>query len=160
MKNKYVKYGLIIIVSLIWGRLIINYFGLFQGSDEIEFVPEVVEKPQIKLDTLPDYQLKLNYNDPFLSQNRPLRKIQSSNSGSNNNPTKKTIELPAIKEPKIVYKGLVKNKNSAKKTGLVVIDGKSYLITSAKEINSIRIINFNEKELQYVYQNKRKLVLK
>ena len=41
-------------------------------------------------------------------------------------------------------------KNSAKKTGLVVIDGKSYLITSAKEINSIRIINFNEKELQYV----------
>ena len=34
----------------------------------------------------------------------------------------------AIRELDIEYKGLVKNKNSSKITGLILIDGKSHLI--------------------------------
>lgn len=161
MKNNYVKYGLILVVAVIWGRIIINYFGLFEGTDELDYVPEVFVKPHKKVDTMQDYQLKLDYSDPFLSQHsqsnyaKPMTNSNSSSKTTSNKPIK--IDK---KEPIVAYKGLVKNKNSSKKTGLVIIDNKSHLVTINKEIKAIKILNFNEKELNYSYRNKRVTVVK
>lgn len=161
MKNNYVKYGLILVVAVIWGRIIINYFGLFEGTDEQEYAPEVFIKPHKKMDTVRDYQLKLDYSDPFLSQHNTrnyTNPVQGSNTSSKSIP-KKTIQVDK-KEPTVTYKGLVKNKNSSKKTGLAIIDNRSYLVGINQVINSIKILNFNEKELSYSYGNKRITVAK
>ena len=159
MKNNYVKYGLIALVVFIWGRLLINYFGLFTGEDDIEYVPEVATKPYERADSNKVYELKLNYKDPFLGNSVSFYRTKKTSPTNNIVPPIKAVEPPK-KEALVVYKGIVKNNNSSKRTGLVEIDGKNYLITSIKEIGDIKIVDFNDKELIYFYGDKKVSVFK
>lgn len=149
-----------IAVGLIWGNILVHYFGLFSTSEEEEYIPNFEIKPQKLVEKRKEYEPTLDYADPFLSDLRPQKNTNLGSVKSKQKATSKVTKPAEIIEPKVVYKGLVKNNKSSKKTGLLVVEGKSYLVTSNKTIGEIQVIRFNEKLCSYKYNGKMKEVAK
>jgi hypothetical protein len=149
LKSNYLKYILIVVVVLIYGKIFFDVSDLV-GTEEpqMEIQKVVILDKKAISDTA--YILKLNYSDPFLKKSIRKKLIVSNKNKS----SKKNFKVPLkkqIKAPKVSYKGLVKNNNSSKKTGLVMIDNKSYLVTQNKEYSNIKIISFDNLSLSYVF---------
>lgn len=148
MKNNYIKYGLIIVVIFIYGRLIVNYSGVLDShEDDIKIA--FVEKLYIeKMDE--EYELNLNYTDPFLGQIGYSTPNLINIAPSPSIQIEEKIQQPTIL-PKVKYKGLVKNKKSDLKTGLLSINGKSFLINQGKSYQDIKVISFNDIQCSYIF---------
>lgn len=131
--------------------MFVKFSGLFEDEPEYEYVDySSQENNEIKpVDN--NYKLKLEYNDPFLGKISRSKTTNSLNSTTISN-APKTLKPESKKIlPKVVYKGLVKNKKSDSKTGLLVINGKSYLISRNKEYDDVKVISFNETKCDYEF---------
>lgn len=158
MKSNPLKYILIAVVALIYGKIFFDVSDLI-GTEEPQMETQKVVVLNKKAISDTAYILKLNYSDPFLKKSIRKKLIVSNIKKT----SKKNFKIPEkkhIKEPKVSYKGLVKNKNSSKKIGLVMIDNKSYLVTQNKEYNNIKIISFDNLSLSYMFNREVKKIHK
>ena len=120
----------------------IGYKIYMWGKDEEYNIPE--EKVLAPADLNKDsnnYQLVLNYPDPFLKEeprNKPVRTNLSVNTKPQVNSVSKKNNIEVPNPPKdIKYLGLIQNKNSGVTTALISINGKSYIIKKGEVIEGI-----------------------
>ena len=151
MKKNIIKYGLMMIVVIIWGRIIVHYFGFFQQSENSNLIEKEVSISQPFRDSIQEYELKLMYQDPFFGQKQPVTPVKSARKKKlpTQNPQPLSTHLPEVE-----YKGLIKNNQSKEKTGLLVIEGKSYLIKENFIYEELNVLKFEENTCQYKFNNK------
>ncbi len=123
MKNKKGLYLLLIATLLVWGLIIYRIFfhtGLINSTKE-DSSSNVQQLPGSHnyCDT---FSLILGYPDPFLKQNSKFRRHQSFLTSKFKG--KNALQLnPKVKHSEIEYLGIVKNKDTKKKIGILDIDG-------------------------------------
>lgn len=154
MKNKKVIYFLIALIVIVYGSLAGRFFGWFENSESYELQPDYVPTSIVKKKEKDNkYELQLLYKDPFLGKISELKTKSSIDpippTNNNTNNILKAEDKKIL--PKVVYKGLVINKESDTKTGLIGINGRSYLISSNKEYDDVKVISFNETKCDYEF---------
>lgn len=158
-KGKKAVYILIPLNIAIWGFFIYRFYTAYNEADE----PVKPEKMgDFKMEELKDsvqYQLALNYKDPFLKDvEKPKHNSNpnsTSNSLSNNQNTAKlktTVKTPTVAVVKpatdIKYLGLVKNNTTGQTTALVSINGKSHLVKKGDVVDGISVKNISNELIE------------
>ncbi len=151
-KSKGTVYILIPLNILIWGFFIYRFYTAYNEGD----IPVTNENIQvIKLDDLKDsvqYQLSLNYKDPFLREGENNKKTHSSGTTKTNEQKPQIVKTPTVVTPKITneikYLGLVKNNSTGVSTALVSINGKSYLVKKGDVIEGVTIKNISNDNVE------------
>ncbi len=162
MKNKKKTYTLLmtLVVILIWGKLIYDFFSLQNANtypvstviSTQEFIPDKQEKF--------DYIVAVDYRDPFLGK-RP----------KNNNPkpvptrkktNKKEVKKPSknLVWPKISYKGLMNNKSQKHGIGIFEINGKETLMRKGESKYQMTLILLARDSVQFMYREDTKTIKK
>ena len=142
MKNKKLLYILIPIVLLIWGmisyKIVVNInddevfntqiqLGLKEGDNNNTLVKD-------------SFKLLLDYRDPFLtSYKRSYKRTISSKSSSDGKKKVKELEMTES-WPMINYGGMIKQKKSNQKVGLIQINQIDYLIRENEEVSEFKIV--------------------
>lgn len=143
MKNKKLTYILIPAAAIIWGLVIYRIFAALNSQPEIlpyTNIPEFKEDTFTVTDT---FTLVADYPDPFL-KNLRYRKAsvtKKTKSTVKKKITKKPAENKNVIWPKIQYQGLVQRKNNEQRVGLILINGKTYLVKNSKVVEKIKIIH-------------------
>jgi hypothetical protein len=156
MKNKKLLYILIPLVAVVWG-LIIWKVVAFRPEQQLPYANQLPQEEQ-PADTS-RYELKINYQDPFLrsARNSGTSPALSSTKKANNIKKVKINSLKGPVKPEgLIYRGVITCNNE--RVGLLEVSGQKRLIKEhtqveeyhivAVEMDSLRI-NFMEKE--YVY---------
>lgn len=164
------KKGVFILISLnivIWSFFVYRFYALYHESDA-EISANVT--PSLKLEVSKDsimYELKLNYEDPFLkAEPKETRKPGKGANFKVNNPVTKLVApkrvtvVPQIQRPDIKYLGLVKNSTNGIATAIVSINGQSKLIKPNETVDGILFKNFDNSELNAVWGKEKIVVAK
>ncbi|UOB17896.1 hypothetical protein [Abyssalbus ytuae] len=151
MKNKRNTYLLLILVIVIWGIIaykIISSLGnnSTPAGPEQKFEVSFNPKPVKGIDT---FSIKANYRDPFLGTvEKPKSVIVSK---------PKTTQPPEIEIP-VSYSGFIKDKKTREKIFFVHINGMQHLMKANKEINGVKLVSGNDKEITVLLNKKRKII--
>lgn len=160
-KNKKTLFVLVPLTIFIWsyvGYTIYSYF-----HDDYEFLEHEYKAPLVKLkknDTI-DYKLALNYPDPFLK-----KEVRSKpNNQTNNNPKPQINPVPqktiaTLPKLEVKYMGVVENKTSGAATGLISINGKSYLVKKGEMVEGVLIKSLSSEKLEVKIGKENLTVLK
>jgi len=149
--SKYVQYGLMAVVVLIWGSIIFKVKTYNGNESSFPTLAPYIDYNINSNKALKDsFQLLSNYSDPFLGT-----KFKSTPKISNNSITKQTFPVKtqvskpktspfekknknAVRFPKIIYKGFAENGKSEKSV-LMTIDGKRHSLNLYERLNGIRL---------------------
>lgn len=138
---------------LLWGYIGYTFYDYINA--DIDSLPTElpVNLAKKKKSDSTDYKLALNYADPFLKEEpKPRNSISNKSSNISNKPLPVTIPQKTITEaPKsldIKYMGLVENKSSGVATGLISINGKSYLVKKGEKVEGILIKSLSAEKLE------------
>lgn len=138
---------------LIWsfvGYTVYDYFHSDIGSLPMELPVNLSKKK--KNDSV-EYKLALNYADPFLKE-EPKSRNNNSNKSANtpSKPAQTIVPQKTVTEaPKTIdikYMGLVENKTSGVATGLVSVNGKSFLVKKGEKVEGILIKSLSSDKLE------------
>lgn len=167
MKSKGVTYVLAVLVIIIWGTIV---YRVFFHTEEMEIyenvnVPEFSDKP---LDHESDYQLQLDYSDPFhvsaSKKSNPVVTTQDKNrkttQKANNKPhnTNSSVQNLNIEWPQMKYGGLIVSNNN--RTAIININGKSCFLTEGQSIEGITITSITSESITVTYKNHSKTINK
>ena len=99
-----------------------------------------------------------NYRDPFLGAASRAISVSGSdsysNAASNGSIPRKPVVKKEVKEEVPIdwsfldYVGIVQNKETQKKVGLLVISGKEYMVNEKDEINGVTILRKERDSIQ------------
>lgn len=138
---------------LLWGYIgyyIYNFFHADIGELPTELPVNLSKK---KTNDSVDYVLALNYADPFLKEEPKPRNNNANKAPNKSNTTaitpvvqKVTNEAP--KSLDIKYMGLVENKTSGVATGLISINGKTFLVKKGETIEGVLIKSLSSAKLE------------
>lgn len=133
MKNKRKTYILLVIVLIIWGLLVYQFFRLRDTAEaEIPAAQQLNIKPMTIVAREPVI-IDVKYRDPFLGKMYMPE----------NNPKPKKIK-PRVKEPviwpEVIYKGLISDTKDKKKVFMVIIQGKTFLMREKQTENQITLL--------------------
>jgi hypothetical protein len=153
MKNKTMTYGLMAVVFLIWGLVFYRVFAGLDSGEENSFIPTTPKLVQsVEEEEENVLVLIANYRDPFLGGTS--RAITNSSFNSDNN----SVRVVRKPEPKkeiipidwsfLDYVGIVLNKETQKKVGLLVISGKEYMVNEKEVINGVTILSKERDSIQ------------
>ncbi len=150
---------------IVWGGIAFQIVGGLSDDDEVLIVSDPILKPlESSADTI-NYELTLNYDDPFqvsrrakssLRKNTKATLVSTSRIRSNkqNNKPKSVITWPNVK-----YNGLVKSSNS-KVVGLFSIGSSSFLAKKGETYKDIEVLEFSEAQITLKYQGEEKIISK
>ncbi len=150
------KKGLYIAISLnliIWGYVGYVVCDYLRTDDDIIPTELPVNFSKKKKSDSTTYSLALNYPDPFLKEEpRPRNNNTSKSANNTSKPIQVTVPQKTITEvPKsldIKYMGLVENKTSGAATGLVSINGKSFLVKKGEKVEGILIKTLSSEKME------------
>ena len=160
MKNKSTTYFLIFGVLAIWGGVFYRIFSGINTDEEVIIAPvkNVLAKVPEKEEAA--FLLLGNYRDPFLGT--------TSNALASNNPDglkRVRMKKPEVKKEVIVidwsfidYIGIVQNKETAKKVGLVVLSGKEYMVNENDLVNEVLILKKERDSIFVQYKETKKWI--
>lgn len=160
MKNKKLIYVLLPLVLVIWGVILFRVLSAVGGKDD--FAP-IQRAPNIALsETLDsvDYQLKLDYPDPFLkrvSRSRGPVAANNPNGGSSkkrNGKVVKTVKKLPLKWPKVDYMGIIRNKNEETPLCLIQVDGKPHFLRLNEEIEELKLLAAYQDSIKFRFKDK------
>lgn len=152
MKNKKNIYLLVPAVLLIWGIVGYKIYATLNATNDvvmvdnntIEFKPEVIKDVE-------KFSISANYRDPFLGK-------LVNNAKKIGNPVKKKVK-PIVIFPEITYNGMVSPKETDRSTlFLITIDKKQQFLSVGKQIDGVRLLKGNSKEIIIVFQNNKKTI--
>lgn len=158
MHQKKLKYGLLIVVSLIWGLIL---FRLIDGLTSDTIVPPTTTSRKI-IKTTPSsdsFTLFANYPDPFLKEDDSViiepgslflnTKNAALNFSSSNGNT--SLNVLPFDSTVIVYKGMISNSMKRKKIAMLTIAGRPYLASENQMITSYRIKKIEKDKVIITY---------
>lgn len=152
-KGKKSLYFLIPVNLFVWGYVGFKIYRAFNEEEDVLPFEQAVSVSKLKKEDSIVYKLALNYADPFLKE-EPRYKT-NANSGSSGNIPKPSVNPPVQKTitavPKTIdlkYLGLVENKSSGAATGLISINGKSYLVKKGDVVEGVSIKSISSEKLE------------
>ncbi len=164
MKNKSATYILLTGVLIVWGLVFYRIFAGLGSEDVSSF--EIPQKKIINTSIQKEkeaFVLLANYRDPFIGGTS--RALQSSGTffGNNSSVQENKVKKVAVKKEEIVidwnfldYIGIVYNKETQKKVGLLVISGKEYMVNDKDVINEVAILRKERDSIQVEYKGVKK----
>lgn len=157
MKNKKLSWILLPAVLAIWGMIGWKVYAAMNGEDEV-FANNV---PQTSLysDTsvVPeDYTLSLNYRDPFFEpQQKP--KTVSTNVKKTETPSVQTSAPQVTQWPSVSYGGLVRQTQSGKTVGFLIINGSSHFVNAGDVAGELTVVKMwsDSVEVKFAKESRR-----
>lgn len=152
-KGKKSLYFLVPINLLVWGYVGFKIYKAFNEEEEILPYEQVMSVTKFKKEDSVVYKLAINYPDPFLKEEPRYKAAGNSNSGGHvpkvpvNPPVQKPIVAPQ-RTIDLKYLGLVENKTSGTSTGLISINGKSYLVKKGEVVEGVLIKSISSEKLE------------
>ena len=159
MKNKKAAYLLLPIVILIWGYIgyrVIDYVE----DDPISPVSHAVKVDPVIHSEVPDeFELLLNYRDPFLGDvEKPMKKASLKN---DQNPK---VQKPAIATevpwPKIAYGGMIKSNNTGINLASINIGGSSHMLRGGEIADGVKVLFIYRDSVRVEFANSKKTIVK
>ncbi|MCR9250197.1 MAG: hypothetical protein NXI20_07210 [bacterium] len=134
MKNKKLLYFLVPAVLLIWG--VVGYRLMNLNSDDDYIEPIRVSAITGDQEQKKEYQLILNYPDPFL---KGLK--QAPVPSNNDQPKQNQIVTPVVtvQWESIVYTGFIQNSKRGSRIGLLEINGTKHLAELGSQVGNIAV---------------------
>lgn len=165
MKSKTTTYALMTGVAFIWGVVFYKIFTGLNSEEDSSYVAPTKKTVQ-KLDTKEEDRFVLlgSYRDPFLGlTSRPQSYMASYSDAQMTRPVKKKAPKPVIEEVKIDwnfidYIGIVYNKDTKKKVGLLNISGKDYMVNEKDVIEGVTVLIKEKDSIQVEYQSVKKWI--
>jgi hypothetical protein len=158
MKNKKMTYILIPLAVIVWGLIFWKIYSHFADKDD-DGAKTYTLRPNKVPDSIPDtIRLLLNYRDPFLSYTyRPANftrtaRMERSESGN----FSRTIAKPEINWPNIKYGGMIWNKKSKSKTGLLTFNNQNLLVKEGQIIEGYKIFKLYSDSVTLEYNKIKK----
>jgi len=153
LKDKRFLYVLLPLNLLLWGY--IGYKIYISLNDDNTFLPSEypVSKADVKMVDSEKYTLSLDYEDPFLKEQPKHSKNRSGNTAVNItrpkpvNTNKSIQNIPVVKVNEIKYLGLIQNETSGLSTGLITVNGKSYIIKKGETVEGLVIKSIESENL-------------
>jgi hypothetical protein len=152
-KGKKSLYFLIPVNLFIWSYAGIKIYNAFSEDEDILPYEHTVSVAKLKKEDSVVYKLALNYPDPFLKKEAQYKSNTSSNAGSSAPKSRPVSVVPktVVTPPKTIdikYLGLVENKTSGAATGLISINGKSYLVKKGEVVDGVLIKSISSEKLE------------
>ncbi|HWY11617.1 MAG TPA: hypothetical protein VN026_09845 [Bacteroidia bacterium] len=145
--GKKTLYYVVPINLVLWGY--IGYKIYTWGKDEVSDNPTEKAFLPAKFDKdSNNYQLALNYPDPFLKNEIEKQKNYSVKNNSKSPKPKEKKIAPVEKADEIKYMGLVSNQSSGVTTALVSVNGKSYVVKKGETIEGMLIKSITQETLE------------
>ena len=159
MTKKAKLYILVLINLISWSYVGIKVYNALTGNEELEFnAQQTFVSSLAESDSVPEYQLSLNYNDPFLKNHRAsnVNRDVSGNSNSSvginshhqnkdiQNSKVKTTNTVSAKEPEFKYLGILKNNVTGIQTVMLSVNGKTILAKQNDLINGYRLVKITD----------------
>ncbi len=148
-KGKKSLYFLIPINLLVWSWIGIKVYKAFSEEEDILPYEQSVSVSKLKKEDSVVYKLALNYPDPFLKE-EPHYKPHATTNNPKPQPTP-TVQKAVVNPPQTIdlkYLGLVENKSSGAATGLISINGRSYLVRKGETIDGVLIRSLSSEKLE------------
>lgn len=160
-KSKKSIYILLPVNLFIWSYLGFKIYDMLSEKNEVsEFSDTKTSIPEKTNTDTNSYNLKLNYEDPFLkSQPKATTILHAQKTNVSN--VKKQLQAKSnlpVPAPQIVYLGLVQNKTSGNTTALISINGVSQLIKPGQLVNGILFKTLQKNQL-IAFVGKEKIVV-
>lgn len=152
MKNKKNIYFLVPAVLLIWGiigykiytTLNVENAVLMPNNSSVDFNPEKIKEVE-------KFTINANYRDPFLGKLITNKKVSST--------PVKIKQKPTVIFPMINYNGMISPKEANRATlFLIVINNKQQFLSVGEEIEGVKLLKGNSKEIIISFQNSKKTI--
>ena len=158
MKKKKTLYIMLPLVALVWGVVFYQLYTYFfsEPTYATQEVQQTVNIDEIKKDT---FSIVANYRDPFLGKKIKSNKGNVKNNKANSSRIKmsKSIEKPW---PVVTYKGMIKNNNSNRRVGIVIVGGKERLVKEGDIIDEVKIVKIEKEIIKVRFQKESKTITK
>ena len=162
MKNKKFIWILLPGVLIIWGLIFFQVKKAVSSSNQpLVRVAPVEQQHFVNQDTS-TYRLRLNYDDPFLKNRRPLVRAQTTTNPTPTQPkmakpkVMKTVTKLPLKWPNIIYRGLISSKKGNKSIYLLEVDGASILMTAGELRDHLRLLKVYKDSVRIEYKGEEK----
>ena len=144
MKNKKSLYILIPLVFIVWGLIFWKFFSAKNTQPKQNFV---FQEDVNHIDSFPNrYLINVNYPDPFIRpKNQDLRTQEIQQKKNQIKPIKQTNLLNIQYKPNLKYFGCIICKN--KKTGIIEINSKNYLVSEQSNGEEFYVVSICEDSL-------------
>lgn len=150
MKNKKNIYFLVPAVLFIWGIIGYKIYATINPSDDtvmtknttLDFKPEEIKEVE-------KFTINANYRDPFLGKSEAIKATKHVSNKI----------APIIEFPSIIYKGMIAPKQSNRTTiFLVTINNAQQFLSIGKQVDGVKLLNGNSKEITISFQKTKKTV--
>ena len=145
--------GLAVGVLFVWGLIVFKVFKAAQGNSQIIHNENRDFVTDFSLGDTLNYNLNMNFKDPFLKNITKERKKDNKEIKRTKNPGKpkvvKKVKKIPLKWPEISYLGMVKSKS--REIGIINIGSKSQLGSEGDTIHGVLIMNINEDSVVVKY---------
>lgn len=141
MKDKKLSWFLLPAVIAIWGMIGWKVYAAIAGEEEAAHVPvRPTERLADTSATPAQYTLLLNYRDPFF-ETKPKPKPAATNPVKPGQaPVKASVPAPAAAAwPVVSYGGLVRQTQSGKTVGFLVVNGTSYFVNAGDAVDELAV---------------------
>ena len=158
------KYGLIILVTLVWGAIVIRVVGGMSGTD----VPVAIAHPRPKTGPPPvrdEFVLFADYPDPFIPEPDSLDELENKKTGPGIPGAGGVLAVSAmITAPKpmpppevqsfLQYTGMISNPEKKQKIAIVNLHGKELLVKEKEKHDGVLIRKIDKEKIGVVYKGK------
>ena len=159
MQQKHIKYLLLAGVALIWGVVIYRVLGGMGDNKITAPTPKLVLKIKDSSNYQP-YELLVNYEDPFGASDEKTSVesatdslIKATDTYLNNNSTNYSPVKPDISF--IQYKGIITNRLTHKKAGIICIKGQDEFIQLHSKLDGILVNAIQKDKIQVTYMDEK-----
>jgi hypothetical protein len=162
MENKYMKYGLIVVVIVVWGSIIFRVVGGISGPD----VPVSAGRPRPKVEapvSREQYVLFADYPDPFVPEEDSLDAVETRKPGGQAAPYTASAPPVAV-APKpappptlqsfLQYMGMIGNPEKKLKIAIINLHGKELLVREKEKHDEVLIKKIDRDKIGVVYKGK------
>lgn len=152
MKNKKNIYLLVPAVLLIWGIVGYKIYATLNATNDVVMVDNnAIEFKPEEIKDIEKFSISANYRDPFLGK-------LVNNSKKISNPVKKKVK-PIVIFPEITYNGMVSPKETDREAlFLITINNKQQFLSVGKQIDGVRMLKGNSREVTIAFQNNKKTI--
>lgn len=161
MENKYMKYGLIAVVIVVWGAIIYRIVGGMSGTD----VPVAAARPRLKIETpiaRGSFVLFADYPDPFIPEpdSIDLIDVKKNTTGAPMTvlatPPMASLKPapPPTLESFLQYSGMIGNPDKKLKIAIINLHGKALLVKEKEKHDEVLIKKIDKDKIGVVYKGK------
>lgn len=159
MKNKKVIWILIPAVLGLWGLIFFRVSKAVNNDEPKLFVKQERSKVQTIKKEVENYELTLDYDDPFLKGRRPIvRKARPKpTSPKKTKPVvKKTVKKLPLIWPKIEYMGTIGSEKGNKSMVILNVNGESWFMAPKEEKEELKLLKTYQDSIIVEYKKKEK----